>query len=55
MATNMRRFTISVPDDVDRELDALKKELYYRNTQTEMIRDLIIRGLKDLKAEKCSS
>lgn len=52
MATNMRRFTVSITPSMDMELDEAKKENYYKNTQSDMIRDLIMRGLQDLKTEK---
>lgn len=52
MATDMRRFTISIPDDMDNKLDRVKQEIYYKNTQTEMVRDLIARGLQDLETEQ---
>ena len=51
MATNLKRFTISVTPDMEVELDSVKKELYYRGTQNDMIRDLINRGLASLKNE----
>lgn len=35
-------------------LDAVKKDLFYKNTQNEMIRNLIARGLADLKREQTS-
>ena len=52
MATDMRRFTISVTHNMDMELDKAKRETYYKDTQNEMIRDLIARGLQNLEAEK---
>ena len=52
MATDMRRFTISVTHNIDMELDKAKRETYYKDTQNEMIRDLIIRGLQNLETEK---
>ena len=51
MATTLRRFTISVTPSMDADLDAAKKERYYKSTQSDMIRDLISRGLEALKAE----
>lgn len=48
MATNLKRFTISITPDIEKELDILKKENYYNMTQNDMIRDLIVRGLKTL-------
>lgn len=54
MATDMRRFTISVTHNIDMELDKAKREIYYKDTQNEMIRDLIIRGLQNLETEKAT-
>ncbi|MDE6232923.1 MAG: ribbon-helix-helix domain-containing protein [Lachnospiraceae bacterium] len=52
MSTNLKRFTISITPSMEADLDILKKERYYKVTRNEMIRDLIILGLKSLKAEK---
>lgn len=51
MATDLKRFTISITRSMEADLDAAKKERYYKNTQNDMIRDLISRGLAALKAE----
>ena len=51
MATQLKRFTISVTPSMEVDLDAVKKERYYKSTQNQMVRDLIIRGLASLKAE----
>ncbi len=59
MATKLKRFTISIPLKMERALDSVKQRCYYRNTQNDMIRDLIMRGLaaleadEDLKYNKC--
>lgn len=52
MATNLKRFTISITPKMEAELDSAKQRLYYRDTQNAMIRDLIIRGLAALKEEE---
>lgn len=52
MATDLRRFTISITPAMDIDLDKAKKERYYKDTQNEMIRDLIIRGLRTLNLER---
>lgn len=52
MATGMRSFTISITPNMDMELDRVKQEIYYKDTQNDMIRDLIMRGLRSLKEEK---
>lgn len=52
MPTDMKRFTVSITKEMEKDLSDQKKETYYANTQSEMIRDLIRRGLEDLKREK---
>lgn len=52
MATQLKRFTISITPEMEADLDAAKQMHYYRNTQNDMIRDLINRGLAALKAEE---
>ena len=51
MATDLRRFTISITPAMEVDLDKAKKERYYKDTQNEMIRDLIIRGLGTLNLQ----
>ncbi len=52
MATELKRFTISITQSMEADLDMLKKEKYYKGTQNDMIRDLICRGLASLKEEE---
>lgn len=47
MPTNMRRMTIIVPDEVEEQLDILKKEFYYAVSRSEMVRDLIGIGIQE--------
>ena len=51
MATDLKRFNISITDEMEINLNEEKKETYYAKTQTEMIRDLIARGLVALREE----
>lgn len=51
MATDLRRFTISVAPIMEIRLDKAKQEHYYKGTQNDMIRDLISRGLASLEPE----
>lgn len=57
MTTDLKRITISVPQDLDEKLDKVKKEHYYVATQSDMIRELIALGLDSLdeedKLQKC--
>ena len=47
MPTNMRRMTIVVPDEVEEQLDMMKKEFYYAVSRSEMIRELIGIGIQE--------
>lgn len=51
MSTKLKRFSISVPEEMEKRLDTIKQERYYKKNQTEMIRDLIDLGLKSLENE----
>lgn len=54
MPTNMRRMTIIVPDEVEEQLDLLKKEFYYAVSRSEMVRDLMGIGIQE-KLRKLNS
>lgn len=45
MNTNVKRFTISVTPGMENVLEAVKKEHYPEATQSDMLKDLITRGL----------
>lgn len=47
MPTNMRRLTIIVPDEMEDQLDLLKKEFYYAVSRSEMVRDLVGIGVQE--------
>ena len=49
MTANSKRFTISVTESMEKELEAVKQEVYSGTSQDEMIRVLIRRGLASLK------
>ena len=51
MATELKRFTISVTTEMEADLDKAKQEFYYKTTRNGMIRDLIIRGIQTLHLE----
>lgn len=51
MANENFRFTVAVGPEMEADLDWIKKEKYYKNTRSEMIRDLIQKGLEVTKAE----
>ena len=55
MATELKRFTISVSDEMKMDLDEEKKETYYAETKSEMIRDLIARGFAVLREGKATT
>lgn len=51
MATELKRFTISLTTELEQELDRAKQETYYNVPQSEMVRDLLVRGLAVLEQE----
>ena len=51
MATDMKRFTISLTKEMEADLDKLKQAKYYKTTQNRMIQDLVIIGLEVMKKE----
>ena len=51
-STMIRRFTISITEEMEHDLDWAKKEVYYQTSQNAMLRDLIVRGLAALEAER---
>lgn len=51
MARELKRFTITVSTDIEDDLHKAKQVHFYKTTRNEMIRTLIIRGLKVLKDE----
>ena len=59
MPSDMKRFTISVTDEMAIQLDRMKQEKYYNTSQNKMIQDLICAGLdamnKKIKKEKVGS
>lgn len=51
MAANIKRFTISITPSMEMDLKLVKKERYCKDSQNEMLRDLIVRGLASLRSE----
>lgn len=52
MAVEKKRYTISVPLEVEAELNELKRDRYCQTTRNEMFRDLLVRGLGTLQMEE---
>lgn len=51
MSTNMKRFTVSVSDEIEKQLDRLKQEKYYNTSQNKMVQDLIAIGIAEMQKE----
>lgn len=51
MATNMNRIMISVPTDIEAEIERLKKTTYYDRPYSEIYRDLIRLGMEKMNEE----
>lgn len=54
MATNLKRFMISVTPSMETDLNLLKKEKFYNDSQAEMLRYVIGLGLASIR-EKAES
>lgn len=52
MNIELKRLTVSVSPSIGLSLEEAKKEQYRGVTQSDMIRDLIVRGLESVKQEK---
>lgn len=55
MATDMKRFTISLTKDMEVRLDRLKQAKYYNTTRNRMIQDLICLGLESMQKKTDST
>ena len=51
MATNMNRIMISVPTDIEAEIERLKKTTYYDRPYSEIYRDLIRLGMEKMNED----
>ena len=51
MATNMNRIMISVPTDIEAEIERLKKTAYYDRPYSEIYRDLIRLDMEKMNEE----
>lgn len=52
MATELKRMTFAVPQELEVLLKCVKKEIFYDRSQSEMIRELISVGLSVQKSRK---
>lgn len=51
--TNMKRATVSIPDEIEiRVLELRKKDEYVRCSYSEIIRRLVIAGLESIKNDE---
>ena len=46
------RFSLTVPEEIAEEAEKLKKEIYYNKSYSEMYRQLIELGLKEMEKKK---
>ena len=52
MAGTCNRITFLVTPEIEKLLDAAKKDYYYKQTKSDMIRELVRAGLRSLVSEK---
>ena len=51
MSNHTTRFVLNVPDDLAKQTETLKKEVFYDRPYAEMYRQLIKLGLKSLNSQ----
>ena len=51
MTTKLKRFTVYVGNEVEKKLEAVKRDKYYMKTKSEMVRDIIALGLQKIEEE----
>lgn len=51
MAKDLRRVTISITPGMGVDINRVKKEQYCKESESDMLRDLIVRGLASLQSE----
>ena len=54
MTTILKRLSVSIPTDLEKDLDNLKREKFYNEPQSEMIRQLIRLGVQASKEKEAS-
>lgn len=52
MATSLRRLSVTIPSEIEDDLDKLKQEKFYKEPQSEMLRYLIKLGLQLTKEQE---
>ena len=52
MAGTSKRITFLVTPEIEKLLDTAKKDYYYKQTKSDMIRELVRAGLRSLVSEK---
>ncbi len=52
MSTILKRLSVSIPADLEMDLDILKKEKFYKEPQSEMLRHLIRLGIQASKEDQ---
>lgn len=53
MGTLMKRISVTIPNELEKDLDELKKERFYNKPQSEMLRYLIRLGLQKSREIEC--
>lgn len=52
MRTTLTRMTFTVTEEMEDPLREFKKEMFYDRSQSEMIRELVLAGIRASKQEK---
>ncbi len=54
MATGLKRMTFAITPDMEVPLNSIKKEFFYDCTKSDMIRELVLAGVRAMRAEKAA-
>lgn len=46
MSTTLRRISVTIPSELEKSLDELKKEKFYKESHSEMLRQLLKLGVQ---------
>ncbi len=52
MATNMKRVTISISDNMENDIKMLKRTLFYDTSYSELYRQLLQHGIDSMKEKR---
>lgn len=52
MPSKLKRLSLAIPPEVESDLKALKKEVFFNKSKSEMIRELLVAGIEVSRPHK---